>query len=275
MTDKESHKMNKLSKQLSIVTFLILLPIAGMWAQSARIQKSAAFEQKEVMKYKVSFKWGLLRGKLADVTLTTEPISNGQYFSQLTMRTTGMAETFYPMRDTLETLYGANKLPRRFEKRINDNEYRAQDVITFNYTGNKARVHSKQTVNGKLEIDTIVTLSGADAEVLDLLSTLAILRTYDFVNTGNVLPMKVLIPLGAEKHLVEYVFDGIETVQMPDGTKRQAMKISLNTNEKSFKKNRNSVTVWITRDKEQVPVKIVSEISVGVAAIDLVSYTKR
>lgn len=62
---------------------------------------------------------------------------------------------------------------------------------------------------------------------------------------------------------------------MPDGTKRQAMKININVNDKNFKKKRNSVTAWITRDKEQVPVKVVSEISIGSAVIDLVSYTKR
>ena len=267
--------MNIRSKQLLIIVLLALLPIGGMWAQSARIQRSAAFERKEVMKYKVSFKWGLLRGKLANITLTSGSASGGQYFSQLTLRTTGMAETFYPMRDTLETLYGANKLPRRFEKRINDDGYRAQDVITFTYNGDQVRAQSKQTVNGNLEIDTTLYLSSANAEVIDMLSTLMLLRTYDFVNTDNVAPVRVYIPLGADKHLVEYVYDGVERIQMPDGTKRQAMKININVNDKNFKKKRNSVTAWITRDKEQVPVKVVSEISIGSAVIDLVSYTKR
>lgn len=267
--------MNKHSKQLLIVVLLMLLPVAGLWAQSDRLQSSAAFQHKEVIKYKVSFKWGLLRGKLADVTWTTGSASGGQYFSQLIMRTTGVAETFYPMRDTLETLYAPNKLPRRFEKRINDDGYRAQDVITFNYNGSQVRAQSKQTVNGNIELDTMLVLSRANGEVVDLLSTLAILRTYDFVNTSNVPPMRTLVPLAGDKHLVEYVFEGVESIQMPDGTKRQAMKISLNVNDKNFKKNRNSVTVWLTRDKEQVPVKIVSEISIGAAVIDLVSYTKR
>lgn len=267
--------MNKYLKRLSIVVFIALLPIVGLWAQSARIQKSAAFEQKEVMKYKVSFKWGLLRGKLADVTLTMGPTNGGQYFNQLTMRTVGMAETFYSMRDTLETLYGANKLPRRFEKRINDKGYRAEDVVTFNYGGSQVRVQCKQTVNGELELDTVQYLNGEKAEVIDLLSTLVMLRTFDFVNTNHVAPVKVWVPLGGEKHLVEYNFEGVEIIPMPDGTKRQAMKISLNINEKNFKKKNNSVTAWLTRDKEQVPVRIVSEISFGAAVIELVSYNKR
>lgn len=267
--------MNKHSKLLAIVILLILMPIAGMWAQSVRLQRSVAFEQQEVMKYKVSFKWGILRGKLADVIHTFGPTSGGQYFSQLTMRTTGMAETFYPMRDTLETLYGSNKLPRRFEKRINDNGYRAVDVLTFNYSNGQARVQSKQVINGDLALDTTLLLSTANAEVIDLLSTLAMLRTYDFVNTSGVPSMKVQIPLGADKFVVEYVFEGVEIIQMPDGGKRQAMKINLHVNEKSFKKKRNSVTVWLTRDKDQVPVKIVSELSIGSAVINLVSHTKR
>lgn len=267
--------MNKLLKQLLLSVLLVLLPIGGMWAQSCRIQQSVAFEQSEVLKYKINFKWGIFRGKLADVTLASGPMSNGQYFSQLTMRTVGMADSFFAMRDTLETLYGSNMLPRRFEKRIDDKGYRAEDVITFNYSGSQVRARSKQTVNGNLELDTTFLMNNAQAEVVDLLSTLALLRTYDFVNTSDVAPVKALVPLGREKHLVEYRFIGVERVQMPDGSKRQAMKISLNINEKNFKKKNNSVTVWLTRDKEQVPVRIISDLSIGAAVVELVNHTKR
>lgn len=244
-------------------------------AQSSRVQRSVALERSEQLRYRISFKWGIIRGKLANVTLTNAPVSGGQHFSQLVMSTTGLAESVYSMRDTLETLYGANKLPKRFEKRVLDDGFYSQNVMTYTYHNDDVRVSSRQYDNGEKVTDTLMIIRSDKSEVLDLLSTLALLRTYDFVNVTSVPSVKAVVSLGDAKYNIVYVFGGVETLQLLDGSKRQTMKINININEKNFKKKRNSVTVWLTRDKDLIPVKIVSDISIGAAVIELESYSKR
>lgn len=62
---------------------------------------------------------------------------------------------------------------------------------------------------------------------------------------------------------------------MPDGSTSEAMIIDLNINDEAFKKKSSSVQVWLTRDEQQIPVKIHAELSVGYVVVELVSYNIR
>lgn len=250
-----------------------LLFVTSASAQTNRLQKSAVFNQNEELQYSINFKWGILNGKLAQATITNRETRDGQYFSQLVMRTINLADTFYPMRDTLETLYNVNKLPRRFEKRINDNGYRATDVSTYTYSSNSITVKNTQTVNGSHASDTTMVFNHSNNnEVLDLLSTLALLRTYDFVNSSKAPDMRATVTLAKDKANIVYRMLGNESITMPDGTRRQAMKIAIQVDDKNFNKGKNAVIVWLTRDKAQIPVKIQADLKIGAALVQLTSY---
>lgn len=256
-----------------VVLFMSLLSW-GAWAQTSRLPKSAIFTSGEELQYSINFQWGLIKGKLAEASITNRQTRDGQYFSQLLMRTTSLADTFYPMRDTLETLYSAQKLPLRFEKRVNENGYVSNDISTYTYSPSTISVKNTQNANGEVTVDTTMFFKRSEVEVVDLLSTLAILRTFDYVNTAKASPIKATVSLGRDKVSLEYQMLGTETVSMPDGTKRQAMKIGIRVDDKTFKKNRSAIIVWLTRDRDQVPVRIKAELRIGSANLQLTSYKR-
>lgn len=108
---------------------LLLLGVVGLFTSltaqevgSAKmdISESQIFKKNETFCYTLDFRWGFIRGKVGEATLTNRMVNGGQYFSQLYFRTRGIGDTFFKIRDTLETLYSAEKLPLRFEKRINE-----------------------------------------------------------------------------------------------------------------------------------------------------------
>lgn len=216
----------------------------------------------------------MIKGKLAEASITNRQTRDGQYFSQLLMRTTSLADTFYPMRDTLETLYSAQKLPLRFEKRVNENGYVSNDISTYTYSPSTISVKNTQNANGEVTVDTTMFFKRSEVELVDLLSTLALLRTFDYVNTAKASPIKATVSLGKDKVSLEYQMLGTETVSMPDGTKRQAMKIGIRVDDKTFKKNRSAIIVWLTRDRDQVPVRIKAELRIGSANLQLTSYKR-
>ncbi|MDO5017140.1 MAG: DUF3108 domain-containing protein [Porphyromonas sp.] len=260
-----------------LFTLVALFCCWGGTALSAqtKLQESSGFNQNEVIQYRINFTWGIFKGKLGDVTITNRETKDGQFFSQLIMHTTKFADNFYSVRDTLETLYSADRLPKRFEKRINENKYIANDVSTFSYYPKSIKVKNVQHANGELRVDTTMTFSRGSKEVIDLLSTLALLRTYDFVNASDTSVTKAVVPLAKNNTDVEYYFRGVESIPMPDGKKAQTLVVSIKVNDKSFKEGRDAVTVWLTRDKYLVPVKIKADLKIGAAVVDLVSYTKQ
>lgn len=256
-----------------VVLFMSLLSW-GAWAQTSRLPKSAIFTSGEELQYSINFQWGLIKGKLAEASITNRQTRDGQYFSQLLMRTTSLADTFYPMRDTLETLYSTQKLPLRFEKRVNENGYIANDISTYNYSPSTISVKNTRNANGEIKVDTTMIFKKSEVEVVDLLSTLALLRTFDYVNTTKSSPIKATVSLGKDKVNVEYQLLGTETISMPDGTRRQAMKVGIRVDDKTFKKGKSAIIVWLTRDRDQVPVKIKAELKIGSANLQLTSYKR-
>lgn len=260
---------------LSSVVAFCLVSTQQVVGQTSVLSHSATFTSNEELHYKISFKWGIVRGRIGYVTITNRATKGGQYFSQLLMRTTGIAETFYSMRDTLETLYGVDKMPLRFEKRINDKGYYSEDISTFSYTSRQVKVNNRQKVKGEICIDTTFVFNRSNKAIIDLLSSLAMVRTYDFVSPSEGRSMRAVVPLADTKTDIEYVFKGFETIMMPDGSQKQAMKIGINVEDKNFNTNKNSVIVWLTRDKAQIPVRLQAELAIGAAVVELTDYYKK
>lgn len=261
---------------IPLIALLALLSFTKLSAQKSDLSKSAIFKSSESFEYKVSFKWGIIRGKVGEAKLTNSKASNGsQYFSQLHFRTTGLGDTFYRMRDTLETLYSAQKLPLRYEKRVEEKGFIQRDEVSFSYSGNKVNATSRVVRPSEVLLDTLYVFDSSEYQVIDLLSTLALVRTYNPSEVTSVPTKRVAIPSGHDIVYLEYEFRGTDSVKMPDGSTSEAMIIDLNINDEAFKKKSSSVQVWLTRDEQQIPVKIHAELSVGYVVVELVSYNIR
>lgn len=261
---------------LSFIAFIALCWPLVSSAQKADITSSAAFNANERFEYNVSFKWGVVRGKVGDAYISNRKTNNGtQYFTQLLFRTTGLGDTFYRMRDTLETLYSAQKMPLRFEKRINEKNFIRTDEVSFTHYKDHVNAKSRVLRPSGVELDTLYVLDNTKYQVIDLLSTLALVRSYDHTQNSGVSNKRVAIPIGKDIIYLEYEYKGTESVKMPDGSTRNAMLIYLHVNDKAFKEKNGSVKVWVTQDREQIPVKIQAQLAVGYAVVDLVSYSQR
>ncbi|MDO5036290.1 MAG: DUF3108 domain-containing protein [Porphyromonas sp.] len=238
-----------------------------------KLQDSRIFQRNETFMYDVDFRWGIIKGKMGEALLTNRTTRNGQYFSQILFRTKGIGDTFFRVRDTLETLYSMERLPLRFEKRINEGGYQYHDLITFTHLPEeKVKIGIKAGPPSVIERDTTIILSTKEEEVVDMLSTLAYLRSLNLNNIEHGLLNRFVVPIGKNLVYGSYEFGGYENSKMPDGTPKEMLKIYFNIEDKSFSQNSRSIEVWVTNDEMLLPVRINAKLSIGRVVCILTSY---
>lgn len=259
---------------LIVMSFMALLGCSNVAiGQENVLASSKSFDNDESIQYKLVFKLGVIRGKVGEAILTNKKINSGQqYFSQLVFRTTGVGDAFYTLRDTFETLYSSNRKPLRFEKRVNDKGYMVVDEVSFNHSSNLVRASVKSTANNSVSVDTVYTYNPKEVEVIDLLSSLALVRALDLSNPSSFNGKKVMIPIGRSQALTTCKYAGTEQVKGPNGKKTDSVIVTLNIRDEAFASQNNSVTVWVSNDESKIPLKLMANLKVGKVAVEITSY---
>lgn len=251
----------------------LLLGAEAGYAQSHTLSGSKALDKSETFTYDVHFKLGIVRGKVGQAAITNKSISSGrQYFSQLRFRTTGVGSLVFPTKDTLETLYSDKGLPLRYERRGTEKSTYLKEEITFTYqkAGVYTRIHS---VWGPYTLaDTAYMVPSEGVYVLDLVSTLALVRCIDSDEVSKDTVYKIALPLGNSVVYGDVRFDRIDEVRMPSGEKVPAICLVLNIRDKVFDTQRNSVEVFLSKDDRLLPLLIRAKLKIGYAECTLKDY---
>ncbi|MBN2669954.1 MAG: DUF3108 domain-containing protein [Bacteroidales bacterium] len=119
------------------------------------------------------------------------------------------------------------------------------------------------------------TLKYTSNKVLDVLSAVYYLRTLDYSNdykVGDVIPIHTV--MDNELILINVTYEGKTTVTMKDGTVLPAFKLKSKGVAGSIFDEDSEIHVWVSRDRNKIPLKIESEILVGTVKAFLVSVRK-
>lgn len=244
-------------------------------AQTSLLQNSRSLRTKtETLSYSVYFRWAFIKGEVGIVHLINRPSANKGYFSQLLFNTVGLGEQFYPMRDTLEAIYSSQKNPLRFEQRVMDNGFRMTEEVTMLPTQYSINVRYKQSTPSEIRVDTLFQINTPDAVVVDMLSVLALIRSIDLsrIKVGH--RNKFIVPAGKDLVYADYELSGYEQIESTDGEMLQTARVDISVNDKAFQNSKKSLTVWLSKDDDLIPIIIKSKLKVGYAECKLLSYRK-
>lgn len=254
-----------------LYALLTLLPL-GAGAQNP-YENSKSLDATETLRYDLAFRWTIVRGKVGEARLINKPANKNQYFSQLIFRTTGIGDNVFPMRDTLETLFSAQKRPIRFEKRINENKFRLNDVISYVYSAQRTALKVKQWNEDGVRIDTTLYLESG-AVVADMLSTIALVRSVDYrtMKVGH----KYAFVSPSDDKLVgaNYRLTGYGTAKIGGSETVNVLKIAVQVRDDAFEKGGNAMEVWLTRDDRLLPVFISARLNFGYAECTLTGFSR-
>ncbi|GAB4154722.1 MAG: DUF3108 domain-containing protein [Winogradskyella sp.] len=247
---------------LTILVFLI-----GFKAPVS--EQQSAFQSGEWFKFRMSysgwFKAGEATLKVDEKKLNGKPV----YHVIGKGKTTGLANAFFKVRDRYESYFDKNTgAPYKFIRKIDEGGHTKDIEIEFNHEEQKAIVNNKK----HKEIKTIATEKG----VQDMVSMYYYLRNSIDINTLQIGDeIKTNMFFDEENYGFKLRYLGKETIKVDindSKVKVKSLKFRPYVMAGRVFKEEESLTLWVSADKNKIPLKIKADLAVGSLRADLEEF---
>jgi hypothetical protein len=219
------------------------------------------------VRYDIFFKWGILMPRAGEAHITFNQSNlNGQQASlyRMIFNTTGMIETIYKMRDTLNGYYNSNNTLLYSSKHTREGNFYLVDELTFSYTGEKTSVHSYRYTPSSVRIDTNLLVTSG--HVFDMLGATFFLRTLDRKNlkAGDNFPFTVAV--GRDLVKVSFRYQNQAIIER-NNVKYRTHYFIIDIYDDVFEQGKAAAELWVGDDENFIPIKIRSKLKIGYAEI--------
>jgi len=257
----------KKSVLFTIAAFIVL----SLQAQTLRTATNTAFKRGECIRYKAYYD-AILTGKVnageAELEVKNENklIANRSTFHVVGLGLTkGAFNIFFKVVDRYETYIDENALiPWVFIRRVNEGGYKINQDLTFNQF-NKTVI----SVNNKNNTTkTIVVVEN----IQDIISAIYYARTFDFSDAKIGQGFEIPFFLDDSIYTSKIIYQGKENLTIGIGTfsclKFKPMVATGNVFSDPY-----PMTLWVTDDKNHIPLFAESAILVGSVKLELIKYS--
>jgi hypothetical protein len=237
--------------RLLIVIFLI----GGVISNAQNTEKT--FQGGEELKYRVHY--GIVNAGYA--TLEVSENEKGYHFTGKGW-TVGVTNVFFKVRDQYESFVDKKTLsPNHFVRRVKEGGYKLSRDVYFDYVQDSARVQDHK-------LNTVKKYCIGDVQ--DILSALYKIRSIkiDTMSVGDDVNLKIFID--REMFALKLVLLGNDVVSSKYG-KIKCYKFRPYVQKGRVFKEDESLTIWISADKNKIPIRLKASLSVGSAKMDLIS----
>ncbi|AXO80510.1 DUF3108 domain-containing protein [Olleya aquimaris] len=232
---------------------------------SFAVQQEPAFKTGEWFKFKMSYSGFLKAGnatlQVKETTLNGKPVFHvvGKGW------TTGMIKWFFKVEDRYESYFDKQTmLPYKFIRKINEGGHKKNIEIDFNQSNKTALVYNKKH-------DTKKTLTTKD-KVQDMVSTFYYLRNkLDTRTLSKGDEIKLDMFFDEENYGFKLKYLGKENLETNFGTVETLMFRPYVMAGRVFKEE-ESLTLWVSNDKNKIPLRIKADLAVGSLRADLEAY---
>ncbi len=258
---------------------ILLVPLFFAFAPTANQQNSAlshepcsiendAFKAGEEIVYKIYYNWNFVWISAGEVTFKV--YDRGDVFHIAARgRTYSSYEWFFKVRDNYDSYVSKeNLLPRVSIRDVHEGNYKRYDKVTFNQNANTA-----VSLRGKTKEDAEPEAFSVDGCMHDVLSIVYYMRNLDFDNMskGDEVPVKIF--LDRETYPLSVKYKGTEGDTKIKGMGRfQTHKFTPQLIAGEVFKEGDEMSVYISNDKNKIPLLIESPVSVGSVKVVLKSY---
>lgn len=258
--NKSILSLKRLIEYLFVILFLVALTNSSSYGQNN-------FNPGEDLKYIVYF--GPVNAGMATLNLKRVIHNNEQvYYSKLGARSIGLADKLYRIRDTYECYFDSvNVLPYMAIRDIREGrKYKKKNIDTYDHKN-----RSIYSVNkGEIKMLNVTR---------DVVSTFYFIRNYDFnsIKTGDIVTMDLLFDDELMTFRLYYL--GKETIDTRIG-KINCLKLVpeiIETKKQTDSENvsptpEDEMTIWLSDDANQVPIRVKFDLRIGSIKADLIEY---
>ncbi|MDR2926997.1 MAG: DUF3108 domain-containing protein [Cytophagaceae bacterium] len=248
-----------MTKQIRYI--LLFLPILIIARAQLFAQDEIPFQPGEELTYTLSY--GFIKGGGARLTVT-DTVFNSQNVFHITAAgfTSGLVDAIFAIRDISESYVNPQTFfPVKTIRNIREGKYRFYDEVLFYHDADSTRINSHRS--GKKCLP---------ANMYDIVSAFYFGR-YKYFNDSMVegQVIRLLTYFGDEVFPLIIRYRGTEVIKTKFG-KVECYKFSPVTEVGRAFKTNDDMHVWITRDKNRLPVKIKFELTVGSFVCDIESF---
>lgn len=245
---------------LSIWIFFLTLTSAAAQMQYSP-QEEPAFKEGEWLYYRLSYSNFLNAG---NAIMEIKPASHNNkpgFHFKAEGKSTGFVSLFFKVKDYYESfVYQDNFRPYKFLRNINEGGYTKNKVIHFDYDKNEA-------VENDLKSDTIQTFP-IESDIQDLISAVYFMRNQDLSHLQEGDDVDIKIFFDQETNIFKLRYLGKEILKTKFGKTRALIFRPLVQAGRVFEEE-ESLTLWVTDDKNKIPLKIKASLAVGSLNADL------
>ena len=232
--------------------------------QSLGAQNTSSFQDGEWLKFKLSysnwFKAGNATLQVAETTYKNKAVYNviGKGW------TTGAIKWFFNVEDHYESYFDKQTgAPYKFVRDIDEGGYTKNRIVEFDHVQNKALINDLK--------DKTTSTIAIEKDIQDLVSAYYYLRNNyntETIKQGDVVELNIFFD--EETFLFKLKYLGRETISTAFGDIK-CIKFRPYVMAGRVFKEEESLTLWVTADKNKIPVKIKADLRVGSLRADLVA----
>jgi hypothetical protein len=240
---------HKLISMGRLITIILFCSIATLTAQER------AYGDGEWFKFRIHY--GLLTAGYATLEVNSENLNGKDVFHvKGAGKTVGVSKWFFKVEDDYQTYIDSEKdIPYRFIRKINEGGHTKDIQIDFNHITNKALIFNKKH-NTKKELTF-----NEDAQ--DMVSAFYYLRNK--LDTENIVVgqhVDMTMFFDGENYKFRLKFLGRETLSTSFGKVSCLIFRPFVQSGRVFKES-ESLTVWVSDDKNRMPLLIKADLAVG------------
>jgi hypothetical protein len=249
---------------LYIVLVFLGFPIVASSQLVTRFNSNSAFTFGEELTYRLKYSL-YVNVNVGEATLkiAQEPIEMGNkqhYHFVATGTSYKFYDAFLKVRDRYESYVDVKSfLPSASIRVINEGRFHYDDYSVYDHQKRTAR-------NKKGEVNRI----GEFAQ--DIVSGIYLARTFDYNKAKYGDSFMLNIYIDDSNYLLGVKYLGKEVIKLTDGTYYRCVKLSpILIVDRVFKSN-DDMILWISDDKNRIPIKVYSDIAVGSISVELYKY---
>lgn len=243
----------------------LLIGITILAIQINFAQQESAFQNGEWFKFKMSYSNWLKAGNATLAVKDAKLDGKEVYHVVGNGWTTGMIKWFFKVTDRYESYFDKRTImPYKFIRDIDEGGHTKNLEINFDQTNNKANIHDKKR-KAKKTIDT-------KPNIQDMVSTFYYLRNnlkIENLNIGD--EVKVDMFFDEENYGFKLKYLGEETISTDFGLV-ESLKFRPYVMAGRVFKEEESLTLWVSKDKNKLPLRIKADLAVGSLRADLEGY---
>lgn len=256
----EYRSLRTMRKTIYLLTFSLLVFISKANCQELRKVNQEAFVPGEQLKFRVHY--GFMDA--GEATLTVSPTLKTVFGKSCYQvigegKSVGAFDWFFKVRDRYESYIDKDAmLPWYFVRDVREGGYKVNQKVKFDHVNGLATSEKKAVKTPK--------------HVQDLLSAFYFARTIDFSRAapGDTFVIQTYLDDAIFPMMLKYTG---KVILSTDKGKVRCMKFKPYVMEGRVFKEQESMTIWISDDKNRLPVRAEANLMVGSIKMDLLQYT--